>query len=137
MATANLLGFCSRRVEWLWFAFQMSRLLMISKGDFHYLLFDARIQKMYAMNLLISWFIFTAVQQQNSADSSIYIGTHCSWSCHASCRCKQNHNFFGCATNYKHETKRLFLTLSFVTAKEFLFAAKSYKKASFTFLLES
>ena len=88
---------------------------------------------MYAMNLLISWFIFTA----KSADSSIYIGTHCSWSCHASCCCKRNHNFFGCATNYKHETKRLFLTLSFVTAKEFLFAAKSYKKASFTFVLES
>ena len=92
---------------------------------------------MYAMNLLISSFIFTAVQQQKSADSSIYIGTHCSWSCHASCCCKRNHNFFGCATNYKHETKRLFLTLSFVTAKEFLFAAKSYKKASFTFVLES
>ena len=92
---------------------------------------------MYAMNLLISWLIFTAVQQQKSADSSIYIGTHCSWSCHASCCCKRNHNFFGCATNYKHETKRLFLTLSFVTAKEFLFAAKSYKKVSFTSVLES
>ena len=45
--------------------------------------------------------------------------------------------FLGCAANYKHETKRPFLTLSFVTAKEFLFPAKSYEKASFTFVLKS